>query len=40
MSLYRFEEAFELEFGQYDDTITTIRPQMRDDYQSIYVVKR
>jgi hypothetical protein len=40
VGLYRFEEAFELEFGQYNDTVATIRSQMRDDYQSIYVVER
>jgi hypothetical protein len=40
MGLYRFEEAFELELGQNNNTIATIRSQMRDDYQSIYVVER
>jgi hypothetical protein len=40
VGLYRFEEAFELEFRKYDYTIATIRSQMCDDYQSIYVVER
>jgi hypothetical protein len=40
MGLYRFKEAFELEFGKYNDTIATVRSQMCDDDQSIYVVER